>query len=117
MRKASKRSCHAKLGHGVYRKDFLLEFSVVPFVEVVETLGQIIEGQIVVGHAIHSDIAVIQAGGNGNFLGYASSFRDTQKHAHYQHLPGKDQPGLQNLYRAMVAEDVQGLEHSSVEDA
>ncbi|EME46843.1 hypothetical protein DOTSEDRAFT_125783, partial [Dothistroma septosporum NZE10] len=107
----------AEKSFGVYSNDIKTENGAVPIEEVGETLREIIEGRTIVGHSILSDIAAIQGSGLGDVLEYALSYRDTQKHAHCQHVLDIRQPSLRKLYEQVAGQGIQGNGHSSVEDA
>ncbi|UJO16869.1 RNA exonuclease 4 [Fulvia fulva] len=102
---------------GVTYRDIKPQFGAIPIAEAKEDLRKIIDGNIIVGHSIHNDIDAIKASGIDDILDCAWSFRDTQNHAYYGARLGNNQPGLKNLYKAMVGKSIQGREHSSVEDA
>lgn len=66
----------------------------------------------VVGHALHHDINFLRP---INFTAYET--RDTQLSPHYQNCLGTAQPGLKKLSEKILHWNIQGDDHSSVEDA
>merc|ERR1712107_383771 len=83
-----------------------------PDFKTVQTkVAEIIEGRILVGHAIHHDLKVL-------FLGHPRKMiRDTSKYKPFrQHFGGKT-PGLKKLSERYIGVEVQSGEHSSVQDA
>ncbi|UJO16876.1 RNA exonuclease 4 [Fulvia fulva] len=96
---------------GVYWEDIQIENGAVPVGEVEQNLRAMLEGRIVIGHAIENDIKVCSP-----FVWEGIEIRNTQKHKYYQQLLGIRQPGLARLAPHVVGHAIQGKEHCSCED-
>ncbi|KAJ1674847.1 3'-5' exonuclease [Spiromyces aspiralis] len=83
----------------------------VPFKEVQKRVADLLEGRILVGHAVHHDLAAL-------LLSHpASMTRDTSTYnAFRQHVNGRT-PGLKRLAEIELGLKIQEGEHSSVTDA
>lgn len=74
-------------------------------------VAKLLNGKILVGHAITNDLKAL-------LLGHPKrDIRDTSKHPAYRQLAGGRTPSLKNLARKVLEVDIQGGEHSSIEDA
>lgn len=74
-------------------------------------IAPLFEGRILVGHAIRHDLDVIMLGHPRRDI------RDTSRHPAFRALSGGKTPGLKKLAREVLGVDIQGGEHSSIEDA
>ncbi|KAI9757579.1 MAG: 3'-5' exonuclease [Chaenotheca gracillima] len=78
---------------------------------VQKDVVNLLDGRILVGHAVHHDLEAL-------FLSHPrGSLRDTSRHAPFRKLAGGRTPGLRKLSKDLLGIDIQGGEHSSVEDA
>ncbi len=74
-------------------------------------VATLLDGKILVGHAIKNDLAAL-------LLGHSKrDIRDTSRHPAFRQLAGGKTPSLKKLAREVLGVDIQGGEHSSVEDA
>ena len=74
-------------------------------------VAQLMDGKILIGHAIKNDMAAL-------LLGHSKrDIRDTSSHPAFKQLAGGKTPSLKKLAREVLGLDIQGGEHSSVEDA
>ena len=74
-------------------------------------VARLLDGRILVGHAIRKDLDVL-------LLGHPKrDIRDTSRYAPFRHYSGGRTPGLKKLAKEVLGVDIQGGEHSSVEDA
>lgn len=74
-------------------------------------IAQLLDGRILVGHAIHKDLEAL-------LLGHPKrDIRDTSKHSPFRLYAGGRTPGLKKLAKEVLGVEIQGGEHSSVEDA
>ncbi|KAI9227059.1 MAG: hypothetical protein DHS80DRAFT_24624 [Piptocephalis tieghemiana] len=79
--------------------------------EAQEEVMRIIEGRVVVGHALQNDLSAL-------LLSHPKSLiRDTSKYGVFKRMSGGRTPGLKRLAKAILGKDIQSGEHSSVEDA
>ena len=79
--------------------------------EVQKDVAGCIDGKILVGHALRKDLEALM-------LGHPKrDQRDTSKHRAYRDLAGGKTPGLKRLAREVLGVEIQGGEHSSIEDA
>ncbi|KAK6332410.1 3'-5' exonuclease [Orbilia brochopaga] len=79
--------------------------------EAQQRVHEIIEGKILVGHAIHNDLEAL-------FLSHPKrDIRDTACHTPFRKLVKQKHPGLKRLAKAVLGVEIQGSAHSSVEDA
>lgn len=80
--------------------------------EVVQAdVAKLLDGKILVGHAIKNDLSAL-------LLGHPKrNIRDTSRHPAFRALAGGKTPGLKRLARQLLGVDIQGGEHSSIEDA
>lgn len=78
---------------------------------VQREVAEILEGRILVGHAIHNDLKIL-------FLGHPKKkIRDTQKYIPFRTIAKSKRPALRVLCREVLHVKVQQGEHSSVQDA
>ncbi|XP_067232095.1 RNA exonuclease 4 [Chanodichthys erythropterus] len=81
------------------------------FKKVQKEVAQILEGRILVGHAIHNDLKIL-------FLCHPKKMiRDTQKYKPFKKRVKSVRPALRVLSKEILSVDVQKGEHSSVQDA
>jgi RNA exonuclease 4 len=81
------------------------------FEEVQRDIAKILDGRVLVGHAVQNDLDVLH-------LGHPKrDIRDTSKHPPYKQLAGGWQPRLKLLAEELLGLEIQGAAHSSVEDA
>ncbi|KAJ6259266.1 hypothetical protein Dda_6165 [Drechslerella dactyloides] len=93
---------------GVSAKDMV---NAITLEEAQQRVHEIIEGKILVGHAIHNDLDAL-------FLSHPKrDTRDTANHTPFRKLVKQKHPGLKRLAKAVLGVDIQGSAHSSVEDA
>lgn len=80
--------------------------------EIVQAdIAKLLDGKILIGHAIKNDLAALMLGHS------KQDIRDTSRHSPFRQLAGGKTPGLKKLARQVLGVDIQGGEHSSVEDA
>lgn len=79
-----------------------------PFEEVQSEVAGLLEGRVLVGHAVHNDLKVLMLGHPRGMT------RDTQYHAGKARMLGTNRPALRNLVKAEVGVSIQEGEHSSV---
>uniref|UniRef100_A0A8C7XUM8 RNA exonuclease 4 n=1 Tax=Oryzias sinensis TaxID=183150 RepID=A0A8C7XUM8_9TELE len=78
---------------------------------VQKEVSEILQGRIVVGHAIHNDLKIL-------LLDHPKKhIRDTQKYKPFRKTVGSGRPSLKLLCREILHVKVQQGEHSSVQDA
>ncbi|KAI1000294.1 hypothetical protein K3495_g7900 [Podosphaera aphanis] len=83
------------------------------FKEVQKHVASIIKDKIVVGHALCNDFAALQLRHPKKYMRDTSTFSGFTKHTY-----GRSRtPALRNLARTILGLDIQGGEHSSIEDA
>ncbi|PQE03606.1 RNA exonuclease 4 protein [Rutstroemia sp. NJR-2017a BBW] len=82
-----------------------------PFSAVQETVSSILKGRILVGHAIKHDLAAL------GLSHPRRDIRDTSKYSGFRKYAMGRTPGLKRLAREVLGVEIQGGEHSSVEDA
>lgn len=81
------------------------------FEAVQADVATLLDGKILVGHAIKHDLEAL-------LLGHSKrDIRDTSRHPPFRQLAGGKTPGLKKLAREVLGVDIQGGEHSSIEDA
>ena len=80
--------------------------------EVVQRdVAGLLDGSILIGHAVRNDLDALM-------LGHPKrDIRDTSRHSTYRRLVGGKTPGLKRLATDVLGIEIQGGEHSSVEDA
>lgn len=78
---------------------------------VQKEVGEILDGRLLVGHAVHNDLKVL-------FLDHPKKkIRDTQKYKPFRQTVKSSRPSLKVLCREVLNVKVQQGEHSSVQDA
>ena len=81
------------------------------FEAVQADVAKLLDGKILVGHAIKNDLEAL-------LLSHSKrDIRDTSKHPAFRQLAGGKTPSLKKLAREVLGVDIQGGEHSSIEDA
>ncbi|KAL9116691.1 MAG: hypothetical protein Q9187_006783 [Circinaria calcarea] len=80
--------------------------------EIVQAdIVKLLDGKILVGHALRNDLDALM-------LGHPKrDIRDTSRHPPYRELAKGRTPGLKRLAKEVLGVDIQDGEHSSVEDA
>ncbi|KAI9731374.1 MAG: 3'-5' exonuclease [Cirrosporium novae-zelandiae] len=79
--------------------------------QVQRDVAAILEGNVLVGHAIRHDLDAL-------FLSHSKrDIRDTSKHHAYRKLAGGRTPSLKKLAKEVLGVNIQTGSHSSVEDA
>ena len=74
-------------------------------------VAKLLDGKILVGHAIKNDLAAL-------LLGHSKrNIRDTSRYPPFRQLAAGRTPSLKKLAREILGVDIQGGEHSSIEDA
>jgi RNA exonuclease 4 len=82
-----------------------------PFAEVQSDVANLMKDRILVGHAISNDLQVL-------LLAHPRrDIRDTSKHRSYKQINGGWTPSLRLLAKEVLGIEIQGGEHSSIEDA
>jgi len=81
------------------------------FDEVQQQVAEILEGRIIVGHAIKNDLDAMMLGHPRKDIRDTSRFRGFRKYS-----AGKT-PSLRKLAKEILGLDIQAGEHSSIEDA
>jgi RNA exonuclease 4 len=80
--------------------------------EAQKEVAKVLEGRIVVGHALSNDFDVLLLSHPRKMI------RDTARYKPFKNEFGKGRtPGLKKLAKELLGLDIQGGEHSSVEDA
>ncbi|XP_069097899.1 RNA exonuclease 4 [Pleurodeles waltl] len=83
----------------------------VSFKDVQRDVASIIEGRILVGHALHNDLKIL-------FLDHPrKKIRDTQRYKPFKQEVKSGRPSLKLLCSKLLNVKVQSSEHSSVQDA
>ena len=81
------------------------------FEAVQVDVAKLLDGRIVVGHAIKHDLEAL-------LLGHSKrDIRDISRHPAFRQLAGGKTPSLKKLAREVLGVDIQGGKHSSIEDA
>ena len=80
--------------------------------EVVQAdAAKLLDGKVLVGHAVRNDLDALM-------LGHPKrDIRDTSRYPGFRQLAGGRTPSLKRLAQEILGVDIQGGEHSSVEDA
>ena len=74
-------------------------------------VAKLLDGKILIGHAIRNDLAAL-------LLGHSKrDIRDTSRYPPFRQLAAGRTPSLKKLAREVLGVDIQGGEHSSIEDA
>ncbi|KAK8231368.1 ribonuclease H-like domain-containing protein [Phyllosticta capitalensis] len=82
-----------------------------PFAEVQRAIAALLAGRILVGHALKHDMGVLQLSHPRRDI------RDTARHPAFRARSMGRAPALRKLAKEVLGIDIQGGEHSSVEDA
>lgn len=82
-----------------------------PFAEVQRDVAELLEGRILVGHAIKNDLSALMLSHSKRDI------RDTSRHPAFRKLSMGKAPALKKLAKEYLGVEIQGGEHSSVEDA
>ncbi|KAL8872129.1 MAG: hypothetical protein Q9174_002189 [Haloplaca sp. 1 TL-2023] len=81
------------------------------FETVQADVSGLLQGKILIGHSVKNDLEAL-------LLGHPKrDIRDTSRHPAYRRLAGGKTPGLKKLAKQLLDVDIQGGEHSSIEDA
>ncbi|PVH87425.1 hypothetical protein DL98DRAFT_248725 [Cadophora sp. DSE1049] len=81
------------------------------FEVVQKEVAEILEGRVLIGHAIKNDLAAMM-------LGHPrKDIRDTSRYSGFRKYNGGRTPSLRKLAKELLGVDIQGGEHSSIEDA
>ncbi|KAK9351886.1 ribonuclease H-like domain-containing protein [Lipomyces doorenjongii] len=81
------------------------------FKEVQYKVADILKDRVLVGHAVSNDLKVLLIAHPKRLI------RDTSKHAAFRKISKGRAPSLKKLAKEFLGIDIQGDEHSSVEDA
>lgn len=81
------------------------------FEQVQQDVAALMEGRVLIGHAVHHDLNVLM-------LGHPKrDVRDTSRHKPYREIANGRTPGLKRLAKEILGVEIQAGEHSSIEDA
>ncbi|KAL8698341.1 MAG: hypothetical protein Q9224_001896 [Gallowayella concinna] len=81
------------------------------FETVQADVAALLQGKILIGHSVKNDLEAL-------LLGHPKrDIRDTSRHPTYRQVAGGKTPGLKRLAKQILNIDIQGGEHSSIEDA
>jgi RNA exonuclease 4 len=81
------------------------------FSEVQKDVAALLDGKILIGHALKNDLDVL-------LLSHPKrDIRDTSRHSTFRKMSMGRAPALRKLAKEFLGMDIQGGEHSSVEDA
>ena len=92
-------------------EEHLVEGYARPFTVVRKDVEDLLEGRILVGHALRNDLRVLM------LKHPAPATRDTSRHPQFRIASGGKAPALRNLAKAELGISIQTGEHSSIEDA
>lgn len=93
------------------KREHLLEGFARPLPEVQKDVADIMEGRILVGHALWNDLQVL-------LLSHPKrDLRDTSRHPKFRVESRGRPPALRNLAKSELGMQIQAGEHSSIEDA
>ncbi|MCJ1401954.1 3'-5' exonuclease [Xylographa trunciseda] len=81
------------------------------FEEVQKDVAALMQDKILVGHAIRNDLEALMLGHPRRDI------RDTSRYPGFRALAGGRTPSLKRLAKELLGVDIQGGEHSSIEDA
>ncbi|KAK9475869.1 ribonuclease H-like domain-containing protein [Lipomyces japonicus] len=82
-----------------------------PFKEIQFKVGDILKDRVLVGHAIANDLKVLYVSHPKRMI------RDTSKHPEFRKISKGRAPALKKVAKEFLNIDIQGDEHSSIEDA
>lgn len=82
-----------------------------PFSEVQRDVAELISGRILVGHALKNDLGVLMLSHPRRDI------RDTARHPKFRALSMGKAPSLKRLASEVLGVEIQGGQHSSIEDA
>ena len=82
-----------------------------PLEQVQVDIAKLLDGNILVGHAIRNDLDALRLGHPRRDI------RDTARHKPFRQLAGGGSPKLKILAAELLGIDIQDGEHSSIEDA
>lgn len=82
-----------------------------PFKDVQRDVADLLDGRVLVGHALRNDLTVLMLSHPKRDL------RDTSRHPPFRVASGGRPPALRVLARKELGWEIQGGEHSSLEDA
>ncbi|KAL8769954.1 MAG: hypothetical protein Q9209_004201 [Squamulea sp. 1 TL-2023] len=81
------------------------------FETVQADVAALLQGKILIGHSVKNDLEAL-------LLGHPKrDIRDTSRHPTYRQVAGGKTPGLKRLAKEILDVEIQGGEHSSIEDA
>ncbi|KAI9679290.1 MAG: 3'-5' exonuclease [Caeruleum heppii] len=81
------------------------------FVVVQSAIADLLQDRIILGHAIRNDLSAL-------LLKHPQrDIRDTARHRAFRAVAGGQTPALKKLAKELLGIDIQGGEHSSIEDA
>ncbi|KAL8821454.1 MAG: hypothetical protein Q9223_000503 [Gallowayella weberi] len=81
------------------------------FETVQEDVAALLDDKILIGHSVKNDLEAL-------LLGHPKrNIRDTSRHPKYRQVAGGKTPGLKRLAKQILDINIQGGEHSSIEDA
>ncbi|CDK28904.1 unnamed protein product [Kuraishia capsulata CBS 1993] len=83
----------------------------VTFKEAQAMVLEILEGRVLVGHAVQNDLKVLEIQLDRDHI------RDTTNYPPFKHAANTKVPGLRTLAKVVLGKDIQKGQHSSVEDA
>ncbi|KAK3721074.1 3'-5' exonuclease [Vermiconidia calcicola] len=89
----------------------LVEGYARPFTEVQKDVANLLDGRILVGHALRNDLQVLMLSHPRRDM------RDTSRHPKWRLENGGRPPALRKLAKMQLGMEIQTGEHSSVEDA
>jgi RNA exonuclease 4 len=81
------------------------------FEDVQEEVAKILKGRVIVGHALRNDLDALMLGHSKRDI------RDTSKFPGFKQYSAGKYPKLKTLAKEILGVDIQGAEHSSIEDA
>ncbi|KAK4130524.1 hypothetical protein BT67DRAFT_445583 [Trichocladium antarcticum] len=81
------------------------------FAEVQAQVAELLRGRIIVGHDVKHDLRALELGHP------AKDLRDTAKFSGFKSYGHGPKPALKVLAREILGLDIQGGQHSSIEDA
>ncbi|KAL8913828.1 MAG: hypothetical protein Q9171_001432 [Xanthocarpia ochracea] len=81
------------------------------FETVQADVARLLDGKILIGHSVKNDLEAL-------LLGHPKrDIRDTGRHPAYRQVAGGKTPSLKRLAKQILGVEIQGGEHSSIEDA